>query len=58
MSTVEQAVGGPEIEVVAKATRRRFTLEYKRRIVREADACKTPGAVGRCCGARGCTPRI
>jgi len=46
MSTVEQALGGPEIEVVAKATRRRFTLDYKRKIVREADGCKTPGAVG------------
>ena len=46
MSTVERALGGPEIEVVAKATRRRFTLEYKRKIVREADGCKTPGAVG------------
>jgi len=34
------------IEVVAKATRRRFTVEYKRKIVREADACKTPGSVG------------
>ena len=34
-------------EVVAKPTRRRFTLEYKRRIVREADACKTPGADNR-----------
>ena len=29
-----------------EAIRRRFTVEYKRRIVREADACKTPGAVG------------
>jgi transposase len=46
MSTVERALGGPEIEVVAKATRRRFTLEYKRKIVREADGCKTLGAVG------------
>ena len=46
MSTLEQALGGPAIEVVAKATRRRFTVEYKRKIVREADACKTPGAVG------------
>jgi hypothetical protein len=25
---------------------RRFTVEYKRKIVREADACRTPGAVG------------
>src|SRR6266478_3969370 len=34
------------VEGVAKATRRRFTVEYKRKIVREADACKTLGAVG------------
>ena len=46
MSAWEQAVVGPVIEVVAKATRRRFTVEYKRKIVREADACKTPGAIG------------
>ena len=46
MSTGERALGGPAIEVVAKARRRRFTLEYKRKIVREADACKAPGAVG------------
>jgi transposase-like protein len=46
MNALEQAHGGPAIEVVAKATRRRFTLEYKRKIVREADGCKTPGAVG------------
>ena len=46
MGAPEQAVGGPAIEVVAKATRRRFTVEYKRKIVREADACQTPGAVG------------
>src|SRR4030095_11761521 len=46
MSALEQALGGPVIEVVAKATRRRFTVEYKRKVVREADACRTPGAVG------------
>jgi transposase len=46
MSALEQAVGGPAIEVAAKATRRRFTVEYKRKIVREADACKAPGTVG------------
>jgi transposase-like protein len=32
--------------VVAKAQRRRFTAEYKRRVVREADRCTTPGAIG------------
>jgi transposase len=46
MSASEQARGGPAIEVVAKATRRRFTVEYKRKIVREANACKTAGAIG------------
>jgi len=43
------AAGPPasaETEVVAKAQRRRFTAEYKRRIVREADRCTTPGAIG------------
>src|SRR2546429_3291308 len=30
MSAWEQALGGSGIEVVAKATRRRFTVEYKR----------------------------
>ena len=46
MTALEQAVVGPVIEVVAKATRRRFTAEYKRKIVQDADACKMPGAVG------------
>jgi transposase len=46
MSTVERPLRGAEIEVTAKATRRRFTLDYKRKIVREADGCKTSGAVG------------
>ena len=46
MRALEQAFSGPAIEVVAKATRRRFTVEYKRAIVREADACRTPGAIG------------
>jgi len=46
MNAPAQALRAQEIEVGAKATRRRFTVEYKRRIVREADACKTPGAIG------------
>jgi len=36
----------PEVEVLTKATRRRFSGEYKHKILREADACTTPGAVG------------
>jgi len=39
------AVAG-ETEVVAKARRRRFTAEYKRRILREADRCTHPGEIG------------
>jgi transposase len=40
------AAATPETEVVAKAQRRRFTAEYKRRIVREAERCTTTGAIG------------
>lgn len=37
----------PNVEVVADAKRRAFTLEYKMRILAEADAAKaTPGGVG------------
>jgi transposase-like protein len=46
MGTTEMALAGPEVEVVEKASRRRFTVEYKRKIVREADGCRTAGAVG------------
>ncbi len=33
-------------EVSEKATRRRFTAEYKRRIIKEADACIRQGQLG------------
>ena len=50
MSTVSDvAVPSPavyDVEVVAKATRRRFTAAYKRKILRAADACTQPGAIG------------
>ncbi len=36
----------PDPEVPAKATRRRFTAEYKLRILKEAEACKRPGELG------------
>ena len=35
-----------DVQVAAKARRRTYTAEYKRRILKEADACATPGAVG------------
>jgi len=40
------AVAVEEVEVVAKPRRRAYTAEYKRRVLKEADACTTPGAVG------------
>ncbi len=35
-----------EVEVLAKAGRRRFTAEYKRRVLQEAAACTKPGELG------------
>ena len=35
-----------ETEVTQRAKRRTFTAEYKRRILREADACSKPGELG------------
>ena len=35
-----------EVEVLAQAERRRFTVEYKRRILQEADSCTKPGELG------------
>ena len=37
---------GEVTEVTEKARRRTFPVEYKRRIVKEADACKAPGEIG------------
>jgi transposase len=46
MAAAEVASIGRETEVSEKARRRAFTAEYKRRIVREADACRAPGEIG------------
>ena len=35
-----------EVEVLAKGERRRFTAEYKVKVLREADRCKQPGEIG------------
>lgn len=40
------AAARPNPEVSSKAQRRRFTAEYKLRILREAERCTTPGAIG------------
>ena len=45
-SAVETPNGGSETEVLAKAHRRQFTAEYKRRILKEADRCLRPGGIG------------
>ena len=37
---------GREVKVLAKAERRRFTVEYKRRILQEADSCTRSGELG------------
>jgi transposase len=36
----------PDPEVVPKAKRRRFSAQYKLRVVEEADACTQPGQIG------------
>ena len=40
------AASGPDPEVSAKATRRRFTAGYKLSFVEKADACESPGEIG------------
>ena len=37
---------GPDPEVLATARRRQFSVEYKLRILKEADACKGSGEIG------------
>jgi len=37
---------GQEVEVLARAERRKFSLEYKLRLLREADRCSRPGELG------------
>ncbi len=36
----------PDPEVTPKAKRRRFSAEYKRRVLAEADGCTQPGEIG------------
>ncbi|MCA1700332.1 MAG: transposase [Actinobacteria bacterium] len=38
--------GVPDPELVERPRRRRFSAEYKLRVLREADACSRPGEVG------------
>ena len=45
-SMVVAAVEAVDPEVAEKAQRRRFTAEYKLKVLREAEACSEPGEVG------------
>lgn len=46
MEGVKLTVAHPNPEVPDKAVRRRFTAEYKLRILTLADACREPGSLG------------
>ena len=46
----------PDAQVAAKPRRRRFTAEYKRRILKTADALREPGESAPSCVGRGCIP--
>ena len=49
VTSQEQALSKPDTpdpEVAPQAQRRRFTVEYKLRIVEEADRCIEPGQIG------------
>jgi transposase len=45
-TVVSLSTGKSATEVTATAKRRQFTAEYKRRILRQAEACKETGGVG------------
>ena len=42
----ERVASAPDPELVERPRRRRFSAEYKLRVVREADACSKPGEIG------------
>jgi transposase-like protein len=46
VSSAEIELDSQDIEVSAKASRRRFTGEYKSQVLAEADACTKPGEIG------------
>jgi len=46
VSSAEIGLVGQETEVTAKARRRQFTAEYKRKVLVEAEACTRPGEIG------------
>lgn len=45
-TTAKETDRGQDVQVSAKAKRRRFTAQFKLDFVRKADACKAPGEIG------------
>ncbi len=45
-AAVRPAAEVPDPELVERPARRRFTAEYKLRIIQQADACTQPGEIG------------
>ena len=45
-SSAEIGLVGQDTEVSAKARRRQFTAEYKRKVLAEVEACTKPGEIG------------
>ena len=46
MSQEEKSINPPDPEVIIGPQRRRFTTEYKLRMLKEYDACEQPGEKG------------
>jgi transposase-like protein len=46
MTFHDEPIDIPDPEVMPKAKRRKFSAEYKRRILDEADSCTEPGQIG------------
>lgn len=46
MEEVSTGVMKTEVEVAEKPERRRFSAEYKRKVLKEADTCVRPGELG------------
>lgn len=46
MTEVNAVAKVPEVEVAEKASRRKFSAEYKRKILKEADSCTREGEIG------------
>jgi len=46
VNVMSLTAGRPETEVTEKAKRRRYTAEFKARMLREADACTKAGELG------------